>query len=102
MINSSTFQNFPYNDSGEQRMSSHATVGPDDLEERRVALEQGMMVAYHAARRPDNLAVISSYGNRTFAELNERANQLVRLLRSHGIGAGDAIAVVLKNRPESL
>jgi long-chain acyl-CoA synthetase len=83
-------------------MNTKAEVRPGDLEQARNALERGMTLAYHAARRPDNLAVISEYGDRTFAELNRRANQLVRLLRSHGIGPGDAIAVVLKNRPEFL
>ncbi|MBX3705196.1 MAG: AMP-binding protein [Pseudomonadales bacterium] len=59
-----------------------------------------MAIAWHAALRPDQLAIASRFGDRTFAELNARANRLARLLRRHGIGAGDAIAVVTRNRPE--
>lgn len=69
----------------------------EDLES---AAAQGMAVAFHAARRPDHLAIASHYGDRTFAELNARANQLSRLLAARGVGAGGAIAVVTKNRPE--
>jgi long-chain acyl-CoA synthetase len=69
----------------------------DNLED---AQAKGMAVAFHAAQRPDHLAVATEYGDRTFRELNERANQLARLLARHGIGAGSAIAVVTKNRPE--
>jgi len=68
-----------------------------DLEQ---ALASGMAVAWHARQRPTQLAVASRYGDRTFAELNARANQLACLLRRHGIGEGDAIAVVTRNRPE--
>jgi long-chain acyl-CoA synthetase len=68
----------------------------DDIDE---ALQHGMVVAHVAARHPDRMAVASPYGERTFAQLNARINQLARLFRHHGLGAGDAIAVVLKNRP---
>lgn len=67
------------------------------------AVSKGMAVAFHAAARPDHLALATAYGDRTFRELNARANQLARLLASHGIGTGGdeaAIAVVTKNRPE--
>jgi long-chain acyl-CoA synthetase len=67
------------------------------------ALEQaalhGMVIAHVAARAPDKLAVASPFGERTFAELNARVNQLARLLREHGIGEGDSMALVSKNRP---
>jgi len=72
---------------------SHAA---DSLDE---AAQFGMVVAHVARRHPDRLAIASPFGDRTFAQLNARINQLARLLREHGIGAGDAIAVVLKNRP---
>jgi long-chain acyl-CoA synthetase len=64
------------------------------------AVARGMLVAYHAARQPDVPALITPFGNRTFAELNARANQLTRALRDVGIREGDAIAVVSRNRPE--
>ncbi|MDA1075960.1 MAG: AMP-binding protein [Proteobacteria bacterium] len=64
------------------------------------AVLNGMTIAYHANRTPDAMAVISDYGNRTFTEVNANANRLVRRLREAGIGAGDSVAVALKNRPE--
>jgi long-chain acyl-CoA synthetase len=64
------------------------------------AVARGMMVAYHAQRQPQVPAVITQFGNRTFGELNQQANRLVRALRDAGIGDGDSIAVVIRNRPE--
>lgn len=64
------------------------------------AFAAGMMTAYHAAHRPDDLAIASHYGDRSFAQFNANANRLVRYLRDRGIGEGDAVAVVSKNRPE--
>jgi len=64
------------------------------------ALAAGMALAWHAARQADTLALATPFGNRTFSELNGRANALVRLLRDRGVGAGDAVAVVSRNRPE--
>lgn len=69
-------------------------------EEVQAAVETGMLVAYHAEHQPDIRALITNYGDRTFAELNANANRLVRLLESNGIGPGDSVAVVAKNRPE--
>ena len=62
------------------------------------AVSKGMAVAFHAAARPDHLALATAYGDRTFRALNARANQLARLLARHGIGTGGeeaAIAVVV-------
>ncbi|NBC23400.1 MAG: AMP-binding protein [Gammaproteobacteria bacterium] len=79
-------------------------MGGETYADRESALAEGMAVAYHAARRPDNLALATAHGDRSFRELNARANQLARLLARHGIGGpgreGDAIAVVTRNRPE--
>ena len=66
---------------------------------REEAFMKGMSLAVYASERPDALAVASDYGDRTFAELNARANQLSRLLNESGIRDGDSIAVVSKNRP---
>ncbi len=68
-----------------------------DLEQ---AVATGMTIAYQAARLGEHAAIISRYGDRTFAELNGNANRLVRTLRAHGIGDGDSVAVVTRNRPE--
>ncbi len=64
------------------------------------ALAVGMAVAWHAARQRETLALATRFGDRTFRELNEHANALARLFRDRGIGAGDAVAVVSRNRPE--
>ncbi|MEM7100671.1 MAG: AMP-binding protein [Pseudomonadota bacterium] len=64
------------------------------------AINNGMLIAYYAQHQPNEMAVITEYGDRTFQELNSNANRLVRLLAEHGIGSGDSVAVVTKNRPE--
>lgn len=62
----------------------------------------GMEIAAVAALVPDRLAVSSSRGELTFKQLNDRSNQLARLLRDSGIGPGDAVALVCSNREEFL
>ncbi len=64
------------------------------------ALARGMALAVHAERQGDATALVTPFGDRSFEALNARTNQLVRLLRERGIGAGDAVAVVTRNRPE--
>ena len=64
------------------------------------AVRTGMTVAYHAQQQPHVPALITPYGDRTFTELNQQANRLVRALRDVGIGDGDSVAVVIRNRPE--
>lgn len=80
-------------------MADTGTVG-ETSEALDAALENGMAVAYFAGLDGDRLALATRFGDRTFRELNGRANQLVRMLRDRGIRAGDAIAVVSRNRPE--
>lgn len=64
------------------------------------ALRSGTTLAYWAAHQPDRPAIVSTHGNRTFAELNADANRLARGLRERGLGEGDGIAVMLSNRAE--
>lgn len=64
------------------------------------AARTGMLIAFHAERRPEKPAVISEFGNRTFSELNARCNQLVRTLRAEGLGVDDSVAMLMTNRPE--
>lgn len=70
-----------------------------DIDSLEQAALHGMVIAHVAARTPHKLAVASPFGERTFAQLNARVNQLARLLRQHGIGEGDSMALVSKNRP---
>ena len=73
---------------------------PDTAERRKELAGQGLTLRFWAEETPDKPAIISDYGTRTFAELDARANQLVRALRSRGLGAGDAVALICTNRPE--
>ena len=68
--------------------------------DRETAAASGMVIAFHAAQTPDRMAIISEMGDRTYAELNARANQLTRALRRAGLKAGDAVALLCSNRPE--
>ena len=67
---------------------------------RREAAVCGMMIAYWAERFPTSLALRSPVADLTFGELNARANQFVRALRSQGVGAGDSVALMCSNRLE--
>ena len=55
-------------------MTETTTPQPDP---RLVHLARGTMVTYWAIEAPDRVAIVSEHGNRTFGELNARANQLV-------------------------
>lgn len=55
-----------------------------------------------AAALPDRPAVVSSDGILTYRELAERAARLTALLRAHGIGRGDRVALFTHNRPEQV
>ncbi len=64
------------------------------------AARRGMVHAHWAQLQPDTPAIVSARGDRTFAELNANANRLVRALRARGLGEGDALALMVSNRPE--
>jgi len=68
--------------------------------ELATAAATGMIIAYHAQERPDVKALITNYGERSFAELNKRINQLARVLRNAGLKPDDGVAMLLTNRPE--
>jgi long-chain acyl-CoA synthetase len=72
----------------------------DDTAARSAAAATGTVVTWHAARRPDQLAVVSAHGDRTYADLDARANRLAHALRAAGLRPGDAVALVCRNRPE--
>lgn len=66
------------------------------------ATVSGMVLAYHAQQAPERAAVITEFGDRTFAVLNARANQLARVFRKAGLKPNDGVAMLLVNRPEFL
>jgi long-chain acyl-CoA synthetase len=69
------------------------------MSDRQELAAKGMTLAWWAEQVPDNKAIISPQGDRTFAELNANANRLVRALRARGLGNGDAVALMCTNRP---
>jgi len=71
-----------------------------DGDRRKELAAQGLTLRWWAEQLPDNQAIISDAGTRTFAELDARASQLVRALRARGVVAGDAVALICTNRPE--
>jgi len=64
------------------------------------AVLQGMAIARWAGLRPDKPALFSPNGDRTWSELNRRANQLARVFRARGLKSGDAVALLAHNAPE--
>jgi long-chain acyl-CoA synthetase len=64
------------------------------------AMATGMISAVWAEILPDHPAVITEHGRRTFRELNQNANRLVRALRAAGLVAGDSVALMCGNRCE--
>lgn len=53
------------------------------------------LIESQVEKSPRDIAVISDEGALSYQELNERANQLARYLRRHGIGAGEKVGVCL-------
>jgi long-chain acyl-CoA synthetase len=70
------------------------------MADRQELIAKGLTLTWWAERIPDKRAIVSDHGDRTFAELEANANRLVRALRSRGLGAGDAVALLCGNRPE--
>ncbi len=61
---------------------------------------KGMTASVWAQEKPDTIAIHDPIGTKTFGEINANANRIVRLLRAHGIKAGDAVALLCSNRSE--
>ena len=55
---------------------------------------------YHAQVTPDKVAVINATtgDQMTYKQLDDRSNQIVHLLRAHGIERGDVISVFADNK----
>jgi len=74
-------------------------TGLPSTEERAEATASGMSIALWARYQPDEPAILSPTGERSFFELNANCNRLVRALQRRGLAAGDSVALVLSNRP---
>src|SRR6266478_10051636 len=57
-------------------------------------------IRFHARNTPSKLAVADARIKLTYAELDERIDQVMALFRHHGLRKGDRIAVLLRNRIE--
>jgi len=55
-----------------------------------------------ADKTPDNVAVVCRDQNLTYRELNEKANQLARLLREKGVAADSIVAIMTERSSEML
>jgi long-chain acyl-CoA synthetase len=64
------------------------------------AVSTGMTLAYHANALGERTALVTNFGDRSYRDLNENANRLVRALRDAGLRAGDRVAIATRNRPE--
>jgi fatty-acyl-CoA synthase len=62
----------------------------------------GSLSERRAALSPDRVGLVDADAGvkYTYADLEARANRTARLLRTHGVGTGDRVAVVSRNRPE--
>lgn len=59
-------------------------------------------LGYHAGRIPDHPALIYEGRSISYAQLLGRVEKAARLLAAHRIGAGDIVAVFMKNSPAFL
>ena len=67
----------------------------------RTATVHGL-VAGHAARTPDAVALIAGERRLTYAQLHARANALARRLAALGVGAGSVVGVHAERSPEMI
>src|SRR5579864_1053625 len=72
----------------------------DILQRQSEAAARGMSHSLWAELKGDQVAIWDPIGTRTFRQVNEAANRIVRLLRQRGLEAGDAIALLCSNRAE--
>ena len=72
----------------------------DILQRQSEAAAKGMSHSLWAELRGDKIAIHDPLQTRTFRQINEAANKVVRLLRERGLKEGDAVALMCSNRAE--
>ncbi len=65
-----------------------------------LSLQEGMSV--QAELRPDATALVWRGERTTYAELETTTNRLARLLREHGCGRGDRVAILMPKTPMAI
>ena len=85
-----------------QDLKDRRGLDAGNLEDRLgAAALSGMTMAVWAGLKPDAPFIHDPDGKMTtFGEVNAAANRIVRLLREHGLKAGDSVALVCSNRAE--
>ena len=58
------------------------------------------IVEGQARRRPRNIAILYQDQSLTYAELDARANRYAHWAQAQGIGRGQAVALLMENRPD--
>jgi non-ribosomal peptide synthetase component F/acyl carrier protein len=81
----------------ERRQLANGWSGPPVTRSRRSI---GALVASHAERIPDALAVVSDGRTLTYRELNRMANQWAKYVKAHGIRQGQRVALCLEPSAE--
>ena len=76
------------------------TLQSNILQRQAEAAARGMSHSLWAKLKGDQVAIHDPLQSKTFRQINEAANQIVRLLRERGLKAGDAIALLCSNRAE--
>jgi long-chain acyl-CoA synthetase len=72
----------------------------DILQRQTAAAATGMSHSLWAEVHGDKIAIYDPIQTRTFRQINQAANQVVRLLRERGLKEGDAVALLCSNRAE--
>lgn len=62
----------------------------------------GRLFEKTVAKYPNNLFIKYEQISYTYEEVNQQANKLAHYLLSQGVKSGDAVAIMLENRPEAL
>ena len=62
----------------------------------------GLLLQKHAEKNPERLALLFDDRRWTYAEFNTWANRIASVLKQQGVKPGDAVAILMENRPETL
>src|ERR1700751_2714099 len=70
------------------------------LQRQSEAAAKGMSHSLWAELKGDQVAIHDPLQSKTFRQINEAANRIVRLRRERGLKEGDAVALLCSNRAE--
>lgn len=62
----------------------------------------GLLLQKQAEKYPDRAALLFEDRRWTYAEFNAWANRIASVLKEQGVKPGDAVAILMENRPETL